>query len=289
MDLAVNRRGARRAVGATVWFVILAYALSWSWWIPLAISPTIVDQGQGWPTHLIGLMGPALAAVIVTGCSEGRAGVGDLWSRVVRWRVGWAWYGVIVATAALAVIPLITGSDLSAADFVLYSGAPSAGLAVVLYVFVVNGLGEEIGWRGFLADRLLQNTSQGRAALIVWPIWGLWHLPLFWIVANFRDFGVGGTIGWAVGLGFGSVVLTWLYQSAGRSILIVALWHTAYNFTTATEAAGGITAAVATAAVILASVIIMRRNSTWESPAIEVGLGSQQSVRTRSPKTRSAG
>ena len=119
--------------------------------------------------------------------------------------------------------------------------------------------------------RLLQNTSQGRAALIVWPIWGLWHLPLFWIVANFRDFGVGGTIGWAVGLGFGSVVLTWLYQSAGRSILIVALWHTAYNFTTATEAAGGIAAAVATAAVILASVIIMRRNSTWESPAIEAG------------------
>ena len=257
--------------GTIAWFVILAYGFSWAWWIPLAISPTIVDPGQGWPTHLLGLMGPALAAIVVIGFSEGRAGLRDLWSRIVRWRVGWVWYGVIAATAALAVTPLITESDLNAADFVLYSGAPSAGFTVVLYVFVVNGLGEEIGWRGFLADRLLLRTSQARTALIVWPIWGLWHLPLFWVVANFREFGVGGTIGWAIGLGFGSVVLTWLYQSAGRSILIVALWHTAYNFTTATEATGGIAAAVATAAVIAASVIIMRRSSTWESPATGAG------------------
>lgn len=235
------------------------------------MSPTIVDPGQGWPTHLVGLMGPALAAIIVTAFTEGRRGLGDLLSRVVRWRVGLVWYGVVAATAALAVIPLLTESDLSAGDFVLYSGAPSAGFAVVLYVFVVNGLGEEMGWRGFLADRLLQRTSEGRTALIVWPIWAAWHLPLFWIVANFREFGVGGTIGWAIGLGFGSVFLTWLYRSAGRSILIVALWHTTYNFTTATEATGGIAAAVATAAVILASVVIMRRNSTWKSPAIEAG------------------
>jgi membrane protease YdiL (CAAX protease family) len=214
--------------------------------------------------------GPAVAAVVVTGFSEGRAGLGDLWSRIVRWRVGWVWYGVIAATAALTVLPLITKSGLRAGDFVLYSGAPRAGLVVVVYVLVVNGFGEEFGWRGFLADRLLQTTSRGRTALIVWPIWALWHLPLFWVVANFRDFGVGGTIGWAVGIGFGSIFLTWLYQSAGRSILIVALWHAAYNFTTATEASKGIAAAVATTAVIAASVLILRQASTWTSPAIAV-------------------
>jgi membrane protease YdiL (CAAX protease family) len=206
----------------------------------------------------------------VTGFSEGRAGLRDLWSRTVRWRVGWVWYGVIAATGALAVIPLITKSGLRAGDFVRYSGAPSAGVAVVVYVFVVNGFGEEIGWRGFLADRLLRTTSRGRTALIVWPIWGLWHLPLFWVAATFRDFGVGGTIGWAIGLGFGSVFLTWLYQSAGSSILIVALWHTAYNFTTATKASSGIAAAVATTTMIVASVIILQRGSTWKSPAVEV-------------------
>ena len=88
-----------------VWFVLLAYALSWAWWIPQAVAGTIVHQGQGWPTHLIGLMGPALAAIVVTGASEGRAGLRDLWSRTTRWRVSWTWYALIAATASLAALP----------------------------------------------------------------------------------------------------------------------------------------------------------------------------------------
>jgi membrane protease YdiL (CAAX protease family) len=184
----------------------------------------------------------------------------------------------------LAAIPLVTTSDLRGGDFVVYSGAPAAGIAVVLYVLVVNGFGEEIGWRGFLAEHLLDQTSQGRAALIVWPIWALWHLPLFWIVADFRDFGAAGTIAWAVAIGFGSVFLTWLYQSASRSILIVALWHTAYNFATATEASTGIAAALASTVVIVASVIILRRPSTWRSPAdgaASDGADGADTARTR--------
>ena len=66
-----------------------------------------------------------------------------------------------------------------------------------------------------------------------------------------------------IGIGFGSVFLTWLYASAGHSVLVVAVWHTAYNFTTATEASAGVAAAVASTAVILASVVILSRPSSW--------------------------
>ncbi len=83
-------------------------------------------------------------------------------------------------------------------------------------------------------------------------------VPLFWIVANFRDFGAAGTVGWAIGLFFGSVFLAWLVGAARGSVLVVALWHTAYNFATATEASEGSVAAVATVVVVLATVWIMR-------------------------------
>lgn len=248
---------------------MLTYALSWSWWVPLAISGTTVEQGQGWPTHLIGLTGPAVAAVVVTAVTDGGRGVRALWSRIVRWRVGWIWWALVAATAVFAAMPVLTESGVGVDEFVRYSGAPTVGVVVVPYVLVVNGFGEEIGWRGLLADELLRRTSPGVTALIVWPIWALWHLPLFWVVATFRDFGVGGTIGWIVGIGFGSVFLTWLYQSAARSILVVASWHTAYNFATATEAASGTAAAVASTAVIVAGVVILRRPTTWHRPVAD--------------------
>jgi membrane protease YdiL (CAAX protease family) len=228
---------------------------------------TVVDPGDGWPTHLPGLLGPAIAGVVVTGWTGGRPGLADLRSRLLRWRVGWIWFALIGATATMSLPPVVAGAD-PAHDALEFSGAPTAGIVTVGYVLVLNGFGEEVGWRGFLADRLLRRTSRGRAALIVWAIWAPWHLPLFGVVGNFRDLGAGGAIGWVVGLGFGSLFLTWLYQSASCSILVVALWHTAYNFATATEASSGVPAAVATSVVIVASIVILRRPSTWTTPRL---------------------
>ena len=69
-------------------FGVLAYALSWAWWLPIAIRHDIVERGHGWPTHFPGLVGPLIAAVIVTATIDGFAGVRDLVHRMFRWRIG---------------------------------------------------------------------------------------------------------------------------------------------------------------------------------------------------------
>lgn len=53
------------------------------------------------------------------------------------------------------------------------------------------------------------------------------------------------------------MVLTWLYNSTGGSVLATALWHGAYN----AAVAGGdpVISAVVTAAVIVAFIWIVRR------------------------------
>ncbi|MGA8246126.1 MAG: hypothetical protein WB797_04415, partial [Nocardioides sp.] len=60
--MSAARQLARRHPLAT--YVALAYAISWSCWLPLVLRGSIVRQGDGWPTELPGLLGPAAAAAV---------------------------------------------------------------------------------------------------------------------------------------------------------------------------------------------------------------------------------
>ena len=60
-------------------FFVLAYGLTWPV-IPLvSVSPLL---------GLPGLFGPALAAIIVASLAEGKSGLKNLLSRLMRWRIG---------------------------------------------------------------------------------------------------------------------------------------------------------------------------------------------------------
>jgi membrane protease YdiL (CAAX protease family) len=240
-------------------FVVLAFVLSWAWWVPMAVRGDVVHAGRGWPTHLVGLAGPGVAAVITAAWCGGWREATVLLRRCLVWRVPLVAWLALAGAVALALLAAILAERPT--ESLSYSGAPRLGIWTVLFVLLLNGFGEELGWRGFLVTRLRTTRSLRDTSVIVWLVWGCWHLPLFWIVANFRDFGVAGTIGWVVGLFFGSVFLAWLVGAADGSVLVVALWHTGYNFATATEAAAGVVAAVATMAVVLATVWIMRTST----------------------------
>src|ERR1700731_2204399 len=82
------------------WLVVLPYLrfgdgaglLLFSWPVPFAVSAALAP-----------FAGPCLAAFILTGVTEGRAGIRRLLRRIVLWRVGFQWY-----LFALVAIPAIT-------------------------------------------------------------------------------------------------------------------------------------------------------------------------------------
>ena len=241
-------------------FIVLAYTVSWGCWLPLVFTGSVVHQGDGWPTDLPGLAGPALAAVITLAVCDGRTGVVAWAHRLVRWRVpGWC-YVFIAGTAALGLLAATVSSGTWRPDgLAAYTGSADLGLAATfLIVLVVNGLGEEAGWRGFLVDRLVDERGVVRTAVLVGVVWAGWHVPLFLVADSFRGMGVG-VVGWLVGILSGSVVLTWLYLASGRSVLVVALWHTTFNFTSGTQAMTGLPAAVTSTAVIALAVMLVTR------------------------------
>lgn len=245
-------------------FFSLAYLISWSWWVPLALRGGVVRTGVGWPTHLPGLVGPAVAAVLVTAAVDGRPGLRELARRTARWRVGWVWWLVVTVTFALAglgaVQALVAGEKVpSLEEFTRYTGVGSiTPVAVIALVLVLNGLGEETGWRGFAVERLIRDHDLRWTALVVGVGWAGWHLPFFWLVDTFRSFGPL-ALGWFVSMLAASVVLAHMYCAGHHSILLVAAWHTAFNFTSATQATGAVVGTVLSAAVISWAIWVLRR------------------------------
>ena len=53
-----------------------------------------------------------------------------------------------------------------------------------LVFILTDGLGEELGWRGFALPRMLKRTGPMLASLVLGVIWALYHLPLFWTVGR---------------------------------------------------------------------------------------------------------
>ncbi|MDQ3537528.1 MAG: CPBP family intramembrane metalloprotease [Actinomycetota bacterium] len=244
---------ARRPLAS---FLVLAYAFSWSWWLPLTLSGAVVEPGTFVPRYLPGLVGPLVAAFVVTAMTHGRSGVKELLARMLRWRVGLRWYAVaviapiglfVVASAAAQTWPLL-------ADLGRYPALPATTpLLAWLFAVMVNGLGEETGWRGFALPHLQRRFRRLPAIAILTVAWAAWHAPVVPVLASFRDRGLSSLAllpAFVLGIGCLAVVLAWLYNRSG-SVLIAALWHGTYNMVAATTAARGTIGTVVTLSIML--------------------------------------
>lgn len=265
-------------------YFLLAYLLSWGWCVPLAVCGYKVRAGVGWPTDLPGFLGPVLAAMIVTGVVDGRSGLRNLWSRVTRWRVGWPLWLLVAGTLSLGLlgvlVPLVTGRDIPPlADFTSYTGIGQITAFGVVALAFLSGMGEETGWRGFAADRLLHDHSLTWTALVVGVGWAGWHLPLFWMVDSFNSMGVM-AFGWLIGLLAASVVLTFLYREGRRSVLLVAAWHTAFNLISGTKATGMVVGTVSSVLVIFFALWVLRRERLRVATGLISGEGPDLPLRT---------
>jgi uncharacterized protein len=202
-----------------VWYFVLAYALAWIL-IPLTTS---VSLGFAF----LALFGPAVAALIVTGVTEGRTGVKHLLAKVVQWKVGWGWYAIAIGLPFVlaAVVWFIAGSP---------SRTPQPlTLTLILAALVI---GEELGWRGFAMPRLQERFSPLVSSLILGVLWAAWHLPnalipgldyYFYAFPQFLIYVVAMT-----------VLFTWLANNTKASVLIAWIFHAAINASGAVFAIG---------------------------------------------------
>ncbi len=253
-------------------FLVVTYAFTWCAWLPLALAHRVVGPGFE-PLYVLGLLGPLVGAITTTAIADGEYRLRELVARMLRIRVGWRWwlvaaglplavyavtYVVLAAYSMFLLAPVAMPSWTSLGEF---TGFPLTNAAVLLvWLVVINGLGEETGWRGFLLPRLQRNHSALAASLLVAACWAAWHLPAFFISQTYRAMPPAMIPMFLIGLASASVFLTWLYNHGRHSIALAAVFHGVYNLFSGTVGARGAIAAVETTAIVIAAVVIAIRD-----------------------------
>ena len=255
---------------------------------------------------LMSIFGLALPAFLVTAAMEGKGGVRDLRRRILRWRVNVHWYlmallGLFLLTL-MGSIPFLGVAPLEALaqNWTLLF---TVFLPGVLIPFVLVNLWEETAWTGFMQHTLQQWRGPLLASVMVAPFFALIHLPGFFVAGFISDeksplsqfpavlMQVGIVAVFAM---FFRVLIMWLYNGTGRSVLIVALFHSAYNMTNGQKITpdllhlpGGMAALVPAVAVMVLAVVVAvftRGRLSYEPeraaprPAEAEGVAAQPSV-----------
>jgi membrane protease YdiL (CAAX protease family) len=205
-------------------------------WGPLALFqiPTISFvsniQGPWWAIALFVAGGfvPSLVGILLIRIREGMPGLRRLWQRMIQFKIGWRWYlalilAVILPTLGQLLIIRVLGQNFEYVAFLTQLGS-------ALPLIILGPLSEELGWRGFALDRLQAKWNALVSGLLVGIVWGLWHLPLFFMVGTSQHESNIPFLGFLGGTMALSVLFTWLQNNTGGSLWTAILFHWLYTY-----------------------------------------------------------
>jgi uncharacterized protein len=174
--------------------------------------------------------GPTLAGIAVIAFWSTGAGLRNWLARCLNWRIGWRLFALAfglpptVMLLALAIHRALGGAMqvFSAADHI-----PMAIANFGIILLVGGPLGEEFGWRGYAMSALGDRLGWRSAGLIVGAVWGLWHLPLFFLASSAQSHMPIPLF--MLNILAGSVVFGWLFERTAGSVLPALVLHTSLN------------------------------------------------------------
>jgi membrane protease YdiL (CAAX protease family) len=232
-------------------FVALTFAISWAIWLAMIAGSVSIDTVAGLVLNVVATAGPSIAALIV-GMATGRGELQRLLEgfSLGRVSVGWALVALILPLAMIAVAIAASVGAFGAALPLITIGV--LGVLVIEFVrvlFLGGPLEEELGWRGFALPRLQARLSAFSASVLLGAIWGVWHIPLYFVSGTGQhetagsagtEFAIGAFVVWTIGL---SILFTWLFNQTQGSLIMVMLFHAAVNLGAFVPAAVGSTGA----------------------------------------------
>jgi membrane protease YdiL (CAAX protease family) len=227
-------------------YYALVFAISWGGF--MLVGGSGVLTGTPWQADprfqiavLAMLAGPPIAGILMTVLVSGKEGLRELFSRLLRGRVGARWYAVALPTAPVLQAVVLLALSLFSADFlpaIFTTGEKATLLASGIAVGLVGGFVEELGWTGFVIPRLKLRHGVLTTGLVVGVLWGAWHLlQMLWVGSTSADaispalFLPQYLVSAIAQLTAYRVLMVWVYDCT-ESLLVAILMHASLIFST---------------------------------------------------------
>jgi membrane protease YdiL (CAAX protease family) len=158
--------------------------------------------------------------VLTAALGGGRKGTRGLLRGFFKWRVGLRWYAAALVTLPLCSLgAAVVSRQFLGLPFAEYLAGWSVALGLINSLLYFTGIAEELGWRGYLLPRLLEDRSPLAASTVMGLVWWVWHapicfLPQFRIVTEGLLFAAAAFAQLLVFLVLASVLMTWSYANA---------------------------------------------------------------------------
>lgn len=232
--------------------------------------------------------GPLVGALVAAAVESGKDGLLELWRKLSTWRVGLRIVlAVVLINVVVTLLPSILAliSGIAAVDTLIIAVPLTSYLLLFGSQLLTSGLGEEVGWRGYMLPRLLARNSSEKTLWISGLIWAIWHYPfvIFLFLENTASLPVGQQVlmvifslaGFTMTIVGQAFIYAWLINNGG-SVFWAVVYHALSN--TLAVIFGGQALAAGPMAILPAImpwivVWIMQKRLGKESflPAVEVG------------------
>lgn len=173
------------------------------------------------------VIAPFFVAGIMKYWEKGKDGIIELLKRFFNQKTPLKWY--IIAIFLPQVVHLVASIIDSFRGMPFEQPYPYASVYMapfILQTFILAGIGEEMGWRGYLQKILQKKYNSILTSIFIGAIVAAWHLPLF-----FQEGGIhahNSFIFFIFLMIAVSFIYTWLMDHA-KSVMIVAIFHTSHT------------------------------------------------------------
>ncbi len=172
-----------------IWiFFGLTFGITWILWVPGLLRTFFLPAIPELLVLILSIVAtfvPSIMGFIFVGIESGKKGMGKLLKRAVQFR-GYKWGITTILLYPLLIILVHSinygarGVPIPFTDMLL-NEAWKIPIAFLMGLVIGGPLGEEFGWRGYALPKLQEKFGGWLSALMMGAIWGLWHIPAFFI------------------------------------------------------------------------------------------------------------